>query len=424
MARIYTFWNTPYLCVYIIAFQRTGAQLRTLLEHSAFPLTPSNNRPSDLEIITLQINGPGTRPGQVCPKVCPAMATVRSFGIIAAFRRVDTIYRPYEHSVHETVIPFTSSQLVDWNLYAGVLYPAPLLMRLAKRDWDNREDCKRNWSLANSPSPVTSDASNGNGHTNGANGTSWSPPSRIVPAIHLPTSYATHWNILLSKEYESRSLSLLKSGLYEVQLLPLPPMPETPDVSLFLLNVPSIRENYPPVSMNDTVFIRQLRPHNQTFQGLAFEARVYTVQRLAGTIVLRCDPLSHHWESGLFNVAWIPQQRHFTACHRALECIHAHLPKAPGVSVTSSNPIRPCATAWIFPEHSDLHLGEVNGMKQPPKMRPPHITWKDNDLNSEQKVRVYSVPTLPRINQVSLVCCTINSAWKSQNPVSYIWSTW
>lgn len=213
-----------------------------------------------------------------------------------------------------------------------------------------------------------------------------SPPSRPIPSLHLLDSYATHWNVLLSKEHESRSISLIKSGLYEVPLRPLPPLPDMPHASLFLLDVPSIRENYPPVSMNDTVFIRQLRPQTQSFQGLAFEARVYTIQRLAGTMVLRCDPLIHYWESGLFNVAWVPQQRHFTACHGALESIHAHFKQAQMIPIASTKQKRHCAVTWIFPEPSDLLSKETNG-SGPSKTRFPQIVWKDPDLNDEQKVR-------------------------------------
>ena len=97
--------------------------------------------------------------------------------------------------------------------------------------------------------------------------------------------------------------------MYQVQLVPIPSItPTSTDrIALFSLSAPHIRENYPPVSLNDTVWLRQLRPWDRTLQGCVIEARVHSLQRVVGEVILRCDGLAlpHMWESGLFSLQWV-----------------------------------------------------------------------------------------------------------------------
>lgn len=135
--------------------------------------------------------------------------------------------------------------------------------------------------------------------------------------------------------------------------------------------------------MNDTVWLRQLQPWSLTLQPYVFEARVYSIQRVQGTVTLQCDALAAEgmWESGLFNVEWVPQERQFTTCRKALEFLHHDVAEAE----SSSPELRPLPARWLFPEPQDNIESTVTTPSE------TDIKWIDSELNDEQKVRFPSI---------------------------------
>lgn len=193
--------------------------------------------------------------------------------------------------MQEHVVPLHLPPLVSFKTYAGTLFPGPLLEYLESEDNNHREACARDWHVIH----------------DGAVKSPQLPSSAqkfTIPPLS-PTSYVTRWIVLLAREYQARLITLSTCTMYNIPVVPVPS--STDSVALFSVQAPHIRENYPPVSLNDTVWLRQLRPWDQTFQGVAVEARVHTLQRIAGQVVLRCDALAqpHMWESGVFNIQWV-----------------------------------------------------------------------------------------------------------------------
>lgn len=95
-------------------------------------------------------------------------------------------------------------------------------------------------------------------------------------------------------------------------------------------------------------------------------------------MTLQCDALATEgmWESGLFNVEWVPQERQFTTCRKALEYLQHDISEAE----SSSPELRPLPARWLFPElHDNIESNAVSPSDT-------DIKWIDSDLNDEQKV--------------------------------------
>ena len=230
----------------------------------------------------------------------------------------------------------------------------PLLDYLDGLDREHREQSAKDWNVSLTLSPA-----------------SLSRSSAELPPV-LPHTYAIRWLRLLSMEYSARLDALASSTMYGVSLTPIR-MPPNHPAALFSVSAPHIRENYPPLSLNDTVWLRQLRPWDQGFQGIAFEARVHALQRNSGIITIRCDalPQPYMWESGIFNLQWVPQERQFTACREALEYIHSRICRENETGI---------AHRLLFPT-------KINHSNELPIPGAPISHWIDSELNVEQKVR-------------------------------------
>ena len=207
--------------------------------------------------------------------------------------------------------------------------------------------------------------------------------TRRLPVLS-PVNYVTRSTLLQDSEYHARLAALKNSALYNVLLTPVPMQSHYDPThgALFTLSTPHIRENYPPVSIHDNVWLRQLRPWSTSLQGLVFEARIHSIQRASGTVTVQCDSLAMDgmWESGLFNVEFVPQARQFTLCRKALESMHRSISRGErtlnGVRTSS----RPWPARWLFPETTDWDETIPAPQKQ------PSLSWIDPELNEEQKV--------------------------------------
>lgn len=202
------------------------------------------------------------------------------------------------------------------------------------------------------------------------------PRQFILQNANDDKAWGAHWLGLLREEYTTRIDLLAACCLYSVKLTLLPPAPGLPP--LFALEAPSIRENYPPISLDHRVYLRQLRPELHCGQGYAFEASIWNINRVAGVLTLRCDALSHDgmWETGIFNVCWQPQDRHFAAMEEALMRLCYALANSKAL-----------IHKWLFPTHPG-YPPQSNGVPAPHQRREegPLLDWVDTELNNEQMV--------------------------------------
>lgn len=271
----------------------------------------------------------------------------------------------------------------------------------------------------------------------------YKPSARNVLPPITPSSYVTRSILLQDSEYHARLAALRSSCLYGVQLTPIEAEsklyskdPSSPTQSrhhiprLFTLSAPHIRENYPPLSLSDTVWLRQLRPWNCTIQPFVIEARVHSIQRIAGTVTLSCDTLASpeeggggFWESGIFNVEWSPQKRQFTLCRTALEFLYRDISAAASLSSSSftgrspilsprhnDNDVRDHAVigdeqpqekaapkslpaCWLFPEDTDWSESREDYRHWVgSSSKESRLKWIDPELNEEQMVSLRQAP--------------------------------
>jgi hypothetical protein len=307
---------------------------------------------------------------------------------------------------------------INFWIYSASLFPGPLLHKLLDKDQERARRCieEHQKSVSSTPSSSVSHSSiNSN-----SPGVPPIPPTLATipsapPNLFLnlaplsPSTYAVRWLSLQSEEQKSRAQTALSASLYNTPLsisdtpLPLP---------LFILEAPSIRENHPQIALGDSVFLRQLRPWNKSFQGILFEAFIWNIERRLGKIELRCDALGvpPMWESGHFNVEWSPQVRPFHAINQALEFVGMEL-------LEGSEGC--CARKWLFPEEEDVVKFEDADPRKAPDLI-VHTEWVDKDLNVEQKV-LFVLSLLPsRTNITFAARRSIDSPWNPPNPVPNI----
>jgi hypothetical protein len=275
---------------------------------------------------------------------------------------------PYD----EQPIHLRPSLPISPRQYSFELFPTPLLDTLESLDGENMRYCAEQWTStlqALSKSPQTID-SQGN-------------RTRRLPAL-LPSNYVTRSTLLQDSEYHARLATLKNSALYNVLLTPVPMQPhyDPTNGTLFTLSTPHIRENYPPVSIHDTVWLRQLRPWSNSLQGLVFEARIHSIQRTSGTVTLQCDALGADgmWESGFFNVEFVPQARLFTLCRKALESMQRGISRGGRILNGTKTSSRPWPARWLFPETTDWDEATPTNQAQ------LSLSWIDPELNEEQQV--------------------------------------
>ena len=115
------------------------------------------------------------------------------------------------------------------------------------------------------------------------------PAKRKVPAVQRrvlpdprlfafpeklsPKEYAKRQMPLLRLEYEARNIQLQLAALFSTPItLNVPPDATDMLPMLYTFAAKSIREGWPPVDLGDVLIMRQLRPWQSTWQGLAFVA--------------------------------------------------------------------------------------------------------------------------------------------------------
>jgi hypothetical protein len=272
-----------------------------------------------------------------------------------------------EQSIH--LRPFL---LISPRQYSAELFPTPLLDSLESSDEENMLYCAEQWTSTLQALSKSSQTIDSQGNR-----------TRRLPALS-PSNYVTRSTLLQDSEYHARLTTLKNSALYNVLLTPVPMQSHYDPIhsALFTLSTPHIRENYPPVSIHDTVWLRQLRPWSNSLQGLVFEARIHSIQKTSGTVTLQCDALAIDgmWESGLFNVEFVPQARQFTLCRKALEFMHRSISRGERVVNGVGTKSRPCPARWLFPETTDWDE------TTPTSREHPLLCWIDPELNEEQKV--------------------------------------
>jgi hypothetical protein len=240
--------------------------------------------------------------------------------------------------------------------------------------------------------------------TPGSPQTSHTSQPALPPIPKLtPWHYVNRSIILQAREYAARKEALAECSLHGIFIrrlqTPIQHEREYPasggiPPALFAIEAPHFRENYPPLAIGDTVWLRQLRPWDRTTQGIAFEARIHTLQRISNIVIVRCDELGAPgvWESGIFNIEWVPQLRHFNLCRSALENLSGDILNGATtedfIGVLRSGPTR-----WLFPKKDDWDERTAAVSQTRPSMN-----WIDYDLNEEQKVRL--CPVYSHINDV------------------------
>lgn len=103
-------------------------------------------------------------------------------------------------------------------------------------------------------------------------------------------------------QYTARAQLLHVAELYQSQITPLDAdsgealLPSGLPARLFSLEARSIREGHPPVDLGDEVNLRQLRPLQQSWQGILFIATVWGINRARGSVILRCEELMPNYQ--------------------------------------------------------------------------------------------------------------------------------
>lgn len=145
----------------------------------------------------------------------------------------------------------------------------------------------------------------------------------------------------MKHRYNAVTANLNNATLYGVALEPLfaspqdksaPPSSFPPQGQYFKFEARSIREGWPPVTIGDKVLLKPLNWPEQRAEGVCLEARVWSLQKFAGIIVLRCDKLIY-CPGMSFVVQWRVQDRFFSAAHQAIAAVDRAL--STGISFMS-----------------------------------------------------------------------------------------
>ncbi|KXN83986.1 putative RNA helicase SDE3 [Leucoagaricus sp. SymC.cos] len=177
----------------------------------------------------------------------------------------------------------------------------------------------------------------------------------------------------------------------------------------FSLVVPGLRENYPRLDAGDLVKMRLVIPSQNGFTepffktGIAFEARVIASQKREGVVHLYAPPLEEYVHNSFigialylaqtedhipfqlpltFNISFLVNARPFCLMESALADIDTIM----GDLSAESN----LATRWLFPEVEHIANTPPRWISEIRSLR-DGLSWKDKDLNEEQKHAVSSI---------------------------------
>jgi hypothetical protein len=125
--------------------------------------------------------------------------------------------------------------------------------------------------------------------------------------------------------------------------------------------------------------------------GTCFEAKVWSIRRREGILVVRCDHMPPVETQSHFVVQWRPQDRLFEAAQAALDTFETALSpavivvakKPPGLTAPEHFPFQldsALARSWLFPEKTDLNQNGVEAHTH------NSMNWVDEDLNLERKL--------------------------------------
>jgi len=266
---------------------------------------------------------------------------------------------------------------IDSRLYSAQLFPTSLLDSLESLDEENTLYCEAQWNTAHQALLSSTQELDSRGNR-----------TMHLPELS-PRNYVMRSILLQDIEYQTRREVLKSSALYDVPVTPIPVQSNYGPARavLFTLSTPHIRENYPPVSIHDTVWLRQLIPRSNSLQRLVLEARIHSIQKTMGTVILQCDALAvdDMLQSGRFNVEFVPQARQFTLCRKALESMHRSIETGEHAIDGMVPSSRPWPARWLFPEPTDWDE------TTPTSRERPLLRWIDPELNEEQKVVVRSL---------------------------------
>jgi hypothetical protein len=129
--------------------------------------------------------------------------------------------------------------------------------------------------------------------------------------------------------------------------------------------------------------------------GTCFEAKVWSIRRREGILVVRCDHMPPVETQSHFVVQWRPQDRLFEAAQAALDTFETALSppvvvvakKPPGLTAPEHFPFQldsALARSWLFPDKTDLNQ---NGVEEHTHSS---MNWVDADLNLERKPALHA----------------------------------
>jgi len=187
-----------------------------------------------------------------------------------------------------------------------------------------------------------------------------------------PTTYFAYFHQLLEAEMHAALFAYADYNLYNIQLVPYDTSQQ-----LFEVWVPGIKEDNPPVKLNDLILLRQLyiNPHmplcadSVSFDGFERGGYIQAIQRVHGKLIVKVDHLTQ--TSMRFNIMFqLPQT--LAPQMSAIQTVTDRL------NQTSQNDFM---RQMLFPEATDgvLQTNLPQGVF-------PHRVWFDRNLNYEQEV--------------------------------------
>jgi hypothetical protein len=205
-----------------------------------------------------------------------------------------------------------------------------------------------------------------------------------VPAFE-PSTYAARLSTLLRIEVNEKAQQLAQQTMFAVALQPYVHKGRLAKAAgldgLFSMDVPGIREEYPPLQPGGLVRLRPLTADG--WLHLEFEARVWALRRIEGKVLLRCPSLQPRLAAYYPSIADVRFCVIFTLSHReSLESL-AVLGR---VYKILANGDRPAATLrrWLFPVKADAQVQALDaGIRGG---EDPAFPVFDDTLNDEQKV--------------------------------------
>lgn len=256
----------------------------------------------------------------------------RSFAVLQPLDRLSPVFVPEwlirvnsqtpAAIIHRSVV---ESGIVNLDAWGEDLYPAGLVRRFEEERQENKRLISESWPsnavqvrvpFSNPAVPFTTTTVPTKAVTISVPAKRKVPTRRVLADPRLfgfpeklsPKEYAKRQMPLLRLEYEARNIQLQLAALFSTPIIPTATESTNMLPILYTFAAKSIREGWPPVDLGDVLIMRQLRPWASTWQGLAFVASVWGINRAKGELVIRCDSLRGDMiESLLFNIVWLAQ---------------------------------------------------------------------------------------------------------------------